>query len=139
MYDLTEAAAYYKKHGKTLIDVLEDIFKTLGYYVDAQSSTYFPGVDGNDKMAAILTSYRETPPSEVAGVKVESIDDFLLNPPADFVPSNVLRFNFCDGSFVAVRPSGTEPKCKVYYCIAGKTKAEAEEKLTMFKEFFDIK
>lgn len=136
---ICEAAAYYKKQGKTLIDVLEDIFKTLGYYVDAQSSTYFPGIDGNDKMAAILTSYRETPPSEVAGVKVESIDDFLLNPPEDFVPSNVLRFNFCDGSFVAIRPSGTEPKCKVYYCIAGKTKAEAEEKLILFKEFFDIK
>ena len=131
---ICEAAAYYKKQGKTLIDVLEDIFKTLGYYVDAQSSTYFPGVDGNDKMAAILTSYRETPPSEVAGVKVESIDDFLLNPPADFVPSNVLRFNFCDGSFVAVRPSGTEPKCKVYYCIAGKTRAEAEEKLIELKK-----
>lgn len=136
---ICEAAAYYKKQGKNLIDVLEDIFKNLGYYVDTQSSTYFPGVDGNDKMAAVLTAYRNDPPSEVAGVKVESIDDFLLAPPEDFVPSNVLRFNFEDGSFVAVRPSGTEPKCKVYYCISGKTKAEAEEKLTLFKEFFDIK
>ena len=136
---ICEAAAYYKKQGKTLIDVLEDIFERLGYYVDSQTSTYFPGIDGNDKMAAILTSYRENPPTEVAGVKVQSIDDFLLNPPEDFVPSNVLRFNFEDGSFVAVRPSGTEPKCKVYYCIAGKTKAEATDKMMKFKEFFDIK
>ncbi len=136
---ICEAAAYYKKQGKTLIDVLETIFKELGYYVDTQSSAYFKGIDGNDKMAAILTSYRESPPREVAGVKIQSIDDFLLNPPADFIPSNVLRFNFEDGSFVAVRPSGTEPKCKVYYCIAGKTKAEATEKLSKFKEFFDIK
>ena len=136
---ICEAAAYYKKQGKNLIDVLEEIFKSLGYYVDAQSSTYFPGIDGNDKMAAVLTAYRNDPPSEVAGVKVASIDDFLLSPPEDFVPSNVLRFNFSDGSFVAVRPSGTEPKCKVYYCICGKTKADAEEKLLKFKDFFDIK
>ncbi len=136
---ICEAAAYYKKQGKTLVDVLEDIFKSLGYYVDAQSSTYFPGIDGNDKMAAVLTAYRNDPPSEVAGVKVASIDDFLLSPPEDFVPSNVLRFNFADGSFVAVRPSGTEPKCKVYYCICGETKAAAEEKLSKFKDFFDIK
>ena len=90
-------------------------------------------------MAAILTSYRENPPREVAGVKVASVDDFLMNPPKDFVPSNVLRFNFEDGSFVAIRPSGTEPKCKVYYCIAGKTREEATEKIVKFKEFFDIK
>lgn len=134
-----EAAAYYKKQGKTLIDVLEDIFKDFGYYVDTQSSAYFNGIDGNEKMAAVLTAYRENPPSEVAGIKVESIDDFLLAPPADFVPSNVIRFNFEDGSFVAVRPSGTEPKCKVYYCICDKTKEDAEAKLLKFKEFFDIK
>ncbi len=136
---ICEAAAYYKKQGKNLIDVLDDIFAAHGYYVDTQSSTYFKGVDGNEKMAAVLTAYRNDPPSEVAGVKVESIDDFLLNPPEDFVPSNVLRFNFADGSFVAVRPSGTEPKCKVYYCICGETKAAAEEKLLKFKEYFDIK
>ncbi len=136
---ICEAAAYYKKQGKTLIDVLEDIFKANGYYVDTQSSAYFKGADGNEKMAAVLTAYRNNPPSEVAGVKVASIDDFLLSPPEDFVPSNVLRFNFEDGSFVAVRPSGTEPKCKVYYCIAGKTQADAEEKLLKFKDFFDIK
>ncbi len=136
---ICEAAAYYKKQGKNLMDVLEDIFKANGYYVDTQSSTYFKGSDGNDKMAAVLTSYRENPPTEVAGVRVEKIDDFLLAPPEDFIPSNVLRFNFEDGSFVAVRPSGTEPKCKVYYCISGKTREEAEQKLIKFKDFFDIK
>ena len=136
---ICEAAAYYKKQGKNLIDVLDDIFAAHGYYVDTQSSTYFKGIDGNEKMAAVLTAYRNDPPSEVAGVKVESIDDFLLSPPEDFVPSNVLRFNFADGSFVAIRPSGTEPKCKVYYCICGETKAAAEEKLLKFKEYFDIK
>ncbi len=136
---ICEAANYYKAKGKTLIDVLEDIFKTHGYFVDTQSSAAFKGPDGNDKMAELLTSYRENPPSEVAGIKVTSIDDFLLSPPEDFVPSNVLRFNFEDSSFVAIRPSGTEPKCKVYYCICGKTKTEAEEKLKLFKERFDIK
>lgn len=136
---ICEAASYYKKQGKTLIDVLNEIFEEHGYFVDAQSSAEFRGADGNDRMAALLTSYRENPPTNVCGIKVSSVDDFLLSPPEDFIPSNVLRFNFEDGGFVAIRPSGTEPKCKVYYCIVGKTQSEAEEKLMKFKEVFDIK
>ena len=134
-----EAADYYKKQGLTLIDVLENLFKEHGYYLDTQSSAEFKGADGNEKMNAILADLRENPPSEAAGIKITSVEDFLLNPPEDFVTSNVLRYNLADGSFIAVRPSGTEPKCKVYYCICGKDKADAEAKLAALKEVFDIK
>lgn len=90
-------------------------------------------------MNRLLEDMRKNPVNEVDGIKVTSVDDFLLNPPQDFVPSNVLRYNFEDGSFVAIRPSGTEPKCKVYYCICGADKDDAAKKLAAFKDVFDIK
>lgn len=133
-----EAADYYKKQGKTLVDVLNDIFQKHGFFLDTQTSAYFKGADGNDKMNAILTDLRENPPKDVAGIAVTSVEDYLLSPPEDFVPSNVLKFIFEDGSFVAVRPSGTEPKCKVYYCICGKDADDAALKLEKFKAVFDI-
>ena len=134
-----EAADYYKKQGKTLIDVLNELFVTHGYYLDTQSSTFFRGIDGTDRMNALLDDMRKNPPTEAAGIKVLSVEDFLLCPPVGFVPANVLRFNLEDGSFVAIRPSGTEPKCKVYYCVRGNDKADAEAKVLALKEIFDIK
>ncbi len=134
-----EAADYYKKQGKTLIDVLNDLFDAHGYYLDTQSSTFFKGIDGADKMNALLDGMRKNPLQNAAGIKVTSVEDFLLSPPEGFVPSNVLRYNLEDGSFVAIRPSGTEPKCKVYYCVRGENKADAEAKLSKLKEIFDIK
>jgi phosphoglucomutase len=134
-----EAADYYKKQGKTLIDVLNDLFAKFGYYVDTQTSAFFRGADGSDKMNALLEEMRKNPITEAAGIKVSSVEDYLLAPPEGFVPSNVLRFNLEDGSFVAVRPSGTEPKCKVYYCVKGKDKTDAETKLAALREVFDIK
>ena len=134
-----EAADYYKKQGKTLVDVLDDLSEKFGFYLDTQSSTFFRGADGSDKMNALLDDMRKNPLSEAAGIKVASVEDFLLNPPAGFVPSNVLRYNLEDGSFIAIRPSGTEPKCKVYYCVRGNDKADAETKLASLKQIFDIK
>ena len=134
-----EAADYYKKQGKTLVDVLDDLSEKLGYYLDTQSSTFFRGADGSDKMNSLLEDMRKNPIKEAAGIKVISVEDYLLNPPADFIPSNVLRYNLEDGSFVAIRPSGTEPKCKVYYCVRGENKCDAEAKLASLKEIFDIK
>ena len=134
-----EAADYFKAQGKTLIDVLNELFDRHGFYLDTQSSAAFKGADGIAKMNALLDELRKNPPAEAAGVKVEAVEDYLLNPPEGFVPSNVLRFILADGSFVAVRPSGTEPKCKVYYCVRGEDKADAEAKLASFKEVFDLK
>lgn len=134
-----EAADYYKKQGKTLIDVLNELFQAHGYFLDTQSSTFFRGVDGADRMNALLDDMRKNPITEAAGIKVDSVEDFLLAPPEGFVPSNVLRYNLSDGSFVAIRPSGTEPKCKVYYCVRGENKTDAEAKLSALKEIFDVK
>lgn len=134
-----EAADYYKKQGKTLMDVLEELFTAHGYFLDTQSSTFFRGVDGSERMKALLDDMRANPITEAGGIKVESVEDYLLAPPEGFVPSNVLRYNLSDGSFVAIRPSGTEPKCKVYYCVRGKDKADSEAKLAKFKEVFDVK
>ncbi len=134
-----EAADYFKKQGLTLIDVLNMLFEKFGYYLDTQCSATLNGADGAKKIKAILNDLRENPPTEVDGIKIIKAEDFLLNPPKDFVSSDVLRYTFEDDSFVAVRPSGTEPKCKVYYCICGKNLKEAEEKLVKYREVFDIK
>ncbi len=134
-----EAADYYKKQGKTLMDVLDELFSAHGYFLDTQTNTFFRGVDGSERMNALLDDMRKNPITEAAGIGVESVEDFLLAPPEGFVPSNVLRYNLADGSFVAVRPSGTEPKCKVYYCVRGNDKVDAEVKLAALKEVFDVK
>lgn len=134
-----EAADYFKKQSMTLIDVLNDLFDRYGFYIDTQTSVTLKGADGAEKIAAILSDLRANPPAEVDGIKVTGVEDYLLYPPEGFVKSNVLRYNFEDGSFVAVRPSGTEPKCKVYYCICGKDKVDAEQKLVKYKQVFDIK
>lgn len=133
-----EAADYYKKQGKTLVDVLNEIFEKYGFFADSLTSVTLKGEDGAKRIQAILEELRQHPVTEVGGVKVKETIDFL-NPPKDFIRSNVLLYNFEDGSFVAVRPSGTEPKCKIYYCVCGKTREESLSKLKTFKEYFDVK
>lgn len=133
-----EAADYYKKQGKTLVDVLNEIFEKYGFFADSLTSVTLKGEDGAKRIQAILEELRQHPVTEVGGVKVKETIDFL-NPPKDFISSNVLLYNFEDGSFVAVRPSGTEPKCKIYYCVCGKTREESLSKLKTFKEYFDVK
>lgn len=132
-----EAADYYKKQGKTLIDVIEDIFREYGYYLDSLTSITLKGEEGAKKISEILENLRKNPISSIGEVNVKKVIDFLNNPPDGFIKSNVLLYDFCDGSFVAVRPSGTEPKCKIYYCINGKNKETAEEKLNSFKAIFE--
>ena len=131
-----EAADFYKKQGKTLIDVLNEIYRKYGYFLDTLTSVTLKGEDGAKKISAILENLRNNPPSKVGGVEVTKITDYN-NPPDGFVKSNVLHYEFADGSFVAVRPSGTEPKCKFYYCVCAKDEKLAKEKLTEFKKIFE--
>ena len=132
-----EAADYYKKQGLNLIDVLNKIFGEYGFYEDSLTSVTLKGEDGAKKIAKILEDLRNNPIEEIAGVRVKKITDYE-NPPEGFIKSNVLHYEFEDGSFVAVRPSGTEPKCKLYYCICGKTEKEAKQKMSEFKKKFQI-
>lgn len=138
---LCEAAAYYKQQGKTLIDVQNELYERFGYYLDTQSSFFFRGADGQRKMSELTASLRREYPTEVGGVKLKRAEDYLSSEMAayGFPPSDVLRFLFEDGSFVAVRPSGTEPKCKFYYCIRARDRAEAEVKLAAAREAFEPK
>lgn len=136
---LCEAAAYYKAQGKTLLDVLDALYAEHGYYLDALTNVVRRGADGVGQIAALLAKLRLAPPTEVNGARVSAVEDYLSEQmsAAGFPPSNVLRFLFEDGTWVAVRPSGTEPKCKYYYCVTAPTRQEAEEKLLALRQTFE--
>lgn len=140
---IAEAAAYYKLQGKTLSDVMEEIFKTYGYYLEHVESASMPGADGVKKMNELMTAVRENPPKALGGVAVDTVLDILKGTktyadgtvePLAYPPSDVLYFGLNGGGFVCVRPSGTEPKIKLYVNVNHKEKAEAE---TLLKEVAD--
>ena len=138
---LCEAAAYYKAQGKTLIDVLNGLYARFGFYLDTQSNFFFRGADGQKKIAALTAGLRREHPAEVAGARLVRLEDYLSDETQaeGFPKSDVLRFVFSDGCWVAVRPSGTEPKCKFYYCVRAAGEAEASEKLAALKAAFEPK
>lgn len=132
-----EMAAYYKSKGKTLVDVLDDIYAEFGNYVNSLYNFVFEGASGMVKMAEIMRETRENPPKELAGLKVLEVHDFEAGTITDtetgvsreigLPKSNVLAYTLPDGNFAIVRPSGTEPKIKVYITGCGKTKESASE------------
>ena len=136
---LCECAAYYKELGMTLYDALCSLYEKYGYYIDSVDSFTFKGLDGAEKIASLVEDLRNNPPKEIADICVSKVEDFKSKEMVDlgFPSSNVLRFIFDDTSWVAVRPSGTEPKCKFYFCIRGNTRDEAKEKLSAFKAVFE--
>ena len=133
---IAEAAAYYRTKGKTLSDVMEDIFMTYGYYLEHVTSTTLPGIDGLKLMADIMARIRKEPPKEIGGVKVAHVKDFLAGTDTDlatgvvekmdYPESDVLYFALEGGHFVCVRPSGTEPKIKLYVNVNHKEEAQAK-------------
>ncbi|MFC7685284.1 phospho-sugar mutase [Ureibacillus sp. GCM10028918] len=142
---VAEMTAYYAQQGKSLIDVLNELYKEFGYHKDALVSLTFEGKDGQEKMAAILSHLREMLPSELAGISVIRIEDYLTRGAilADgtvediLLPQeNVLKFVLENGSWVAIRPSGTEPKCKYYFGIVADSQEEAENLLADLKSAF---
>ena len=136
---LCEAAAYYKSLGKTLIDVLNELYAEHGYFLDALDNFTFKGIDGGDKISALVDGLRNDPPAMVGDIKVAKMEDYrsaeMKN--AGFPSSNVLRFILEDGSWVAVRPSGTEPKCKFYFSVVAENKEKASVKLKDMKAVFE--
>jgi len=132
---IAEAAAYYKAQGKTLSDVMEEIFKTYGYYLEHVESASMPGMDGVKKMNELMAAIRKNPPREIGGVKVDAVLDFLKGTKTEadgtvtklpYTQSDVLYFSLASGGFVCIRPSGTEPKIKLYVNVSHKDKAKAE-------------
>ena len=111
---IAEAAAYYKKQGKTLLDVLNEIYEGYGYYAEDEPNIILEGIEGAERIVRMMSALREELPRTVAGLKVEKLIDYK-NGYEDIPASNVLRFFLEDGSWFAVRPSGTEPKIKFYF------------------------
>ena len=136
---LCEAAAYYNEKGMTLLDALDKLYEKHGFFLDALDSFTFKGIDGADKIKTLVNDLRTAPPTEAAGQKVVIIEDFMTDEMVEkgFDRSNVLKFILEDGSWVAVRPSGTEPKCKFYFTVVAPNKAMAEEKLSKIRETFE--
>ena len=121
-----EMAAYYKSKGKTLIDVMNDIYAKYGIYLNRVESFEFEGAAGMQKMADIMDALRNNTPKTVAGLSVIDVTDYKDTDKTGLPASNVLSYALENGNGVVVRPSGTEPKIKVYVTAIGKTFEEAE-------------
>ena len=135
---ICEMTVFYKNNGKTLLDVLEEIYQKYGYCYSTQKSFTCEGQSGMEKIKEIMSSLRNNPPMEICGSKVVKINDYgtslsydkLANTESEITlpKSNVLSYFLEDTSTFIVRPSGTEPKIKTYICAAAKTKAQAEKR-----------
>ena len=123
---ICEMAAYYLDQGKTLIDVLEELYAEYGIYLDALDSYTLKGKDGAERIRAISAGLRERGVSLMEDV-TELLD--YTKGVGDLPKSDVLKYRFADGSWMAVRPSGTEPKIKVYYSVRRPTREDAEQAL----------
>ena len=111
---VAEAAAYYRKQGKTLFDVLQEIYSKYGYFAEDEPNIILEGIPGAQRIQRMMKWFRENIPTEVAGAKVDKVIDYI-NGYEDIPPQNAIRLFLDNGSWFAIRPSGTEPKIKFYF------------------------
>ena len=140
--ELTEMAAWYADQGMTLYDALQKLFEKYGHYRERTMNLVMPGLDGLKKMADLMAGLRAKPPVEIAGVAVRQQKDYqdgsVVNvadgsrETMELSGSNVLRYEMADGTSLIVRPSGTEPKVKVYILANGASGQEAEDKVAKY-------
>ena len=133
---ICEMAAYYKKQGKSLVDIIDGIYNEYGYYLNTTLDFYFEGAEGMQKMAGIMDGLRTNAPAQIAGYQVVSVADYDTHVATDLLTgatekidlpkSNVLSYTTQGGHCVIVRPSGTEPKIKIYITAIGATVDEAK-------------
>lgn len=143
---ISEMAGYYKKQGKTLIDVLEGLYKKFGYYMEDNFSLIYEGIKGMEKIKRIMDVFRKKYLKEIGTLELVEYTDYnerkvydkngkeIRNVEPHIAQSNVLKFVLSDGSWYAIRPSGTEPKLKVYIYSVDRVKAEATKKLSIIKD-----
>lgn len=140
---LAEACAYYKQEGKDLVDVLDSLYDRHGTYEESQVALTLSGEAGANRIKEILANLRKDSPAEIGGTKVVKSEDYKecvikegdkVTELTGFTKSDVLKYYLEDGSWIAVRPSGTEPKCKFYYCIKGASKKDAHNKTVHFQQ-----
>ncbi|EKS19041.1 phospho-sugar mutase [Streptococcus sp. F0441] len=135
---VAELAAYYRSRGLTLADGIEEIYKEYGYYAEKTISVTLSGVDGAEQIKAIMAKFRNNAPKEWNTTAITVVEDFkaqtataadgtvttLTTPPSD-----VLKYTLADGSWIAVRPSGTEPKIKFYIAVVGESNEDSQAKI----------
>ena len=131
---ICQMAAYYYNQGKTLVDALEDIYAEYGYYLDHLDSYVLKGKDGAEKINELMVYFRDKGLDLFEGLQ-EVVD--YSKGIADLPKENVLKFFWKNGSWMAVRPSGTEPKIKVYYSVQASTRDEAKARLAEYKSVID--
>ena len=135
---VAELAAYYRSRGLTLADGIEEIYKEYGYYAEKTISVTLSGVDGAEQIKSIMAKFRNNAPKEWNATAITVVEDFkaqtataadgtvtnLTTPPSD-----VLKYTLADGSWIAVRPSGTEPKIKFYIAVVGESNEDSQAKI----------
>ena len=141
-----EACAYYKKQGKTLHKALMDLYERVGYYKEGLQSLTLKGKDGAEQIAGLLSSFRAQAPESIAGIRVESVEDYQTGERTilaanekqaiELPSSNVLKYFLEDGTWVCARPSGTEPKVKFYFGVKADSFKDVTEKLALVQEDF---
>ena len=139
---IAEMTAWYASRGMSLWDALDELSEKYGWFDERTINLYMPGLDGMAHMAAVMEELRNSPPAEIAGTKVAARSDYLSGTRTDcesgevteigLSGSNVLSFSFSDGTAVFARPSGTEPKIKVYILARGVSAADCAEKLDRY-------
>lgn len=129
-----EMAAYYKKRGKTLMMVLNSLYEELGWYKEALTSLTFEGLEGQQKIASIMKAFRTNAPQQFAGIEVVSVEDYSTGEIAHLPKADVIKFMLSDESWICVRPSGTEPKCKFYFGVKTASESASDERLKLLQE-----
>ena len=135
---VAEIAAYYRSRGLTLADGIEEIYKEYGYFAEKTISVTLSGVDGAAEIKKIMDKFRDNAPAQFNTTDIVKTEDFLTQTATSAngveklttPPSNVLKYTLADDSWIAVRPSGTEPKIKFYIATVGTDLADAEAKIT---------
>ncbi|KRN03344.1 phosphomannomutase [Levilactobacillus senmaizukei DSM 21775 = NBRC 103853] len=140
---LAEVAADYKERGMTLYDGIEELYATYGYSAEKTTFEEFPGVDGADQMAHLMSEFRDNAPRDFAGTAITAVEDFATSVKTaadgttskiDLPQANVLKYWLADETWICIRPSGTEPKVKFYIGTSAKTDAAAQAQLAMYEK-----
>lgn len=138
-----EVALHYKKQGKSLYEALMDIFEKYGYFFEDLQSITLKGIEGANQIQDLMTQFRENRPTNVAGINVKAIEDYQsgeqinvedgLKHKLSLPSSNVLKYHLQDGSWFCLRPSGTEPKMKLYFGVKGTSVSDSQSRIHAMK------
>ena len=140
---IAEVAAYYKEKGQTLYDGLQELYTTYGYFNEKTISVKMAGIEGSEKIKALMAKFRDQVPTEFNTIKVTTVEDFKTSmkttadgasKPIEMPSADVLKYTMEDGSWIAIRPSGTEPKIKFYIGAKADTTEKATEKVVRFEK-----